>query len=132
VKFTEQTLLQRLNEDGLWRNPLRLQILSAELGISIIALKGKMNYRRIIRGPYVIDDQQHRQVPRSKRSQVLRSYAELTGDPRSKVRRIAEKFGITERLTLSASLEFRILGSFIKATKYRYSGSPGDFPTCWY
>jgi len=97
VRFTEQTLLQHLNENGLWRNPLRLRILSCELGISIIALKGKMNYRRIIRGPYVIDDQQHRQVPKSKRSQVVRSYAGLTGDPRSKVKRIVKEFEITER-----------------------------------
>ena len=56
-----------------------------------------MNYRGIIRGPYVIDDQQHRQVPKSKRSQLIKSYAELTGNPRAKVTRTARKFGIAER-----------------------------------
>jgi len=56
-----------------------------------------MNYRGIIRGPYVIDDSEHKRVLASQRSQLLKGYAALTGDPRSKVRRIAKKFRLTER-----------------------------------
>jgi len=97
VTLADQTLLQRLNDNGLWRNPLRLRILSCELGISIIALKGKMNYRRIIRGPYIIDDREHKAVPVSKRSQLLKSYTALSGDPRSKISKLAKKFRLTER-----------------------------------
>ena len=97
MTFANQTLLQRLNDHGLWRNPLRIPILSSALGISSIALKHRMNYRRIIRGPYVIDDREHMRILASQRSRIVKSYAALTGDPRSKVRRIAKKFGITER-----------------------------------
>jgi len=56
-----------------------------------------MNYRRIIRGPYITDDRKHKEIPASKRRQLVKGYAALTGDPRSKVRRIAKKLGITER-----------------------------------
>jgi hypothetical protein len=94
VKSTN--LLQLLNENGLWRNPLRIQILSSELGISAIALMRRMNRRGIIRGPYMIDDDEQKRLPASKRSQVAESYSEMTGDPRSKVTRLVKKYGIAE------------------------------------
>ena len=97
MKPNNASLLQRLNQKGLWRNPLRLQILSSELDISTIALRRRMNCRGIIRGPYVIDGSQHRNLLASQRSQLLKIYAALTGDPRSKVRRIAKKFRLNER-----------------------------------
>jgi len=56
-----------------------------------------MNYRRIIRGPYITDDRKHKEIPASKRRQLVKSYAALSGDPRSKVKRIAKEFGLTER-----------------------------------
>jgi hypothetical protein len=77
VNSTSETLLHFLNETGLWRNPLWIRILSSELGISRIALKGRVVRRGIIRGPYIIDDREHRAVPGSKRILVLKSYAEL-------------------------------------------------------
>ena len=92
-----RNLLQRLNKAGLWRNPRRLEILSSQLGISAIALMRRIRRRGIIRGPYVIDNEEHMRVAASKRSQLTRSYAELTGNPRSKVKATARKFRTTER-----------------------------------
>lgn len=104
MKFTNQTLLQLLNDNGLWRDPLRIRILSSELGISNIALLHRMSRRRIIRSAYVIDDREHRRVLASQQSRIVKSYAELTGDPRSKVERTAKKLGVSEQV-VRAKLE---------------------------
>ena len=97
MNLANKSLLPLLNENGLWRHPLRIQILSSALGISSIALKRRMNFRGIIRGPYVIDDCEHMRILASQRNHIVKGYADLAGDPRSKVRRIAKRFGLTER-----------------------------------
>jgi hypothetical protein len=49
--------------------------------------------RGIIRGPYIIDDREHKRVAALKRSQLLKAYATMTGDPRAKVKAaVARKF----------------------------------------
>jgi len=56
-----------------------------------------MSRRGIMRGQYVIDDREHTSIPASKRAQVVKSYSEMSGEPRAKVRSLAKEYGITER-----------------------------------